>query len=108
MAALVSTGMGDSISMLISGDSPSETLNCSCGDSMNFPLRLISKCKFLFFFFIFIKFVQEKMLNRAPAHNCKSNFLYLRKDRSIILLDRMLFMFTIILITIFTVQLMNS
>ena len=39
-----SFGMGECISMSISGDSPSgETLNrglchCSCGDSMNFPL----------------------------------------------------------------------
>ena len=48
MAASVSTGMGDHISMSISGDSPlDETLNqgpccCSCGNSMNFdPLGLI-------------------------------------------------------------------
>ena len=44
MAASVSTGMGDRISMSIYGDSPSdETLNQgprrgSFGDSMNFPL----------------------------------------------------------------------
>ena len=44
VAASVSTGMSNHISMFISGNSPSdETLNrnhcrCSCDDSMNFPL----------------------------------------------------------------------